>query len=146
MRGHRSVFLRPILLVTLLDAIFTVIGQPSEYWQEFRNASEGSPLGFHFLQLHPWLFLFFMGIYMGGIILFLKRLPLFWSSVLGLTLFIGHAYGSSSWIYTIYLKLGFPDLLFTQWYLIIGYFLLISLLTIFLVKGQAKSSLTDKDE
>lgn len=138
MKNHRSTFAYPILLVILLDAIFTVIGQPPEYWHKFTNVNEGSPLGFHFLQSNPWLFLVFMAIYMGGVTFLLKKLPLFWSSVLGLTLFIGHTYGSSSWIYIMYSRLGLPDFPFANWYLKIGYFVIISLVTSFILRKETR--------
>lgn len=141
MKNRSSIFIYPILLVISLDAIFTILGQPKEYWQNYLYAHEGSPLGFNLLHSSPWIFLAFMALYSGAAYLLLKKLPLFWSLVLGLSLFSGHLYGSGSWISTFYLKLGLSDSLFVHWYLRVGYYILISLITALIINNEIKRSL-----
>jgi len=126
-------FIYPVALVMVLDFLFTMIGQPSSYWANFSNVNEGSPLGFTLLNINPFLFLLFCAIYLLAMIILIRKLPLIIGAVLGLSLFLGHAWGSSSWVYPLFRKMGFAGGGFSRWYLAVGYFILISLITVLII-------------
>jgi len=141
-RKSLSVLIYPILLVILLDVIFTLLGQPPQYWQSYSLVREGSPLGVSFLQASPFIFVLFMLAYTCLIVFLLKKLPRFWSLILGLTVYSGHLYGSGTWIYVLYLKSRLPDSPFAHWYLTIGYYIIISFISVLIV--YKKISKADK--
>ncbi|MCJ7804356.1 hypothetical protein MUP35_01290 [Patescibacteria group bacterium] len=139
MRRIPKKFIYPVALVMILDFLFTVIGQPSNYWTNFGNVDEGSPLGFNLLRIKPLFFLIFCAIYLLVMMILIRKSPLFIGATLGLSLFLGHVWGSSTWVYTLFHKMGFNLRGFSNWYLTVGYFILISLITVLIVTKEKRS-------
>ncbi len=133
MRRIPKKFIYPVALVMVLDFLFTMIGQPSSYWANFSNVNEGSPLGFNLLRINPLFFLIFCAIYLLAMIILIRKLPLFIGATLALSLFLGHVWGSSSWVYTLFRKMGFAGGGFSRWYLVVGYFILISIISVLII-------------
>lgn len=106
-------------LPALVDMIVTLAGQPRAYWSDFTKVSEGSPGGIALLTIHPLAFIGVFIIYLAIVTVIFRR----WSNALtyiaGIAFFVGHAWGSSSWIP---LFLGAYN-----WYAMIAYFILISI-------------------
>lgn len=119
-----------------LDFLFTMIGQPSNYWTDFSYVNEGSPLGFNLLKINPIYFLIFCLLYLLTMVVLIKKLPFKIGAILALSLFLGHSWGSSSWVYHLFQKIGFETTMFSHWYLTIGYLTIISMISVFLVVGK----------
>ena len=132
-------FVYPVILVMLLDFSFTMIGQPPSYWTNFNNLNEGSPIGVNLLSINPLYFLIFCAIYLSIMILLIRKLPLIPGAILALSLFLGHSYGSSSWVDLLLHKAGFDLGNFSQWYSTIGYFVLLSIISVLMVTKAKKS-------
>jgi hypothetical protein len=129
-------FIYPVILVMCLDFLFTMIGQPANYWTDFSKVNEGSPLGFNLLKINPIYFLIFCLLYLFAMVVLIKKLPFKIGAILALSLFLGHSYGSSSWVYYLFQKMGFETSMFSHWYLTIGYLAIISMISVFLVVGK----------
>lgn len=59
----------PVFLVAILDAIFTVLGQPKAYWENFNNLNEANPVAKILLRSTP--IIFFVGVLIYSSLLFL---------------------------------------------------------------------------
>ena len=133
--------LGPVVLVMILDLVFTLVGQPEAYWQNFQFFNEASPIGQKLLMTHPIFFILsfiFYTVFVLFLIVNLKR-PL--NIILALSAFLGHSWGSSSWVPKIFFNLtGFQ--LINNYYLILSYFILIAVFSGFCLnlwlKKQAK--------
>lgn len=137
---HNS-FLIPVIIVMSLDVLFTVIGQPANYWSSsYRVINEGSSIGYYLLGYSPWIFLGSMAVYIASMVVLMKKLPLFWSVILAMALFIGHIGGSASWAPYVYLKLGMTKFQFFDWYVRLGYEILIVIVTVLIVWPEIKKS------
>ena len=111
------------------DLINTLVGQSSLYWQNYKNASEGSP-GYFLLTIHPL-------VYVGAALLYLALC--FWLSswlkhplniMLAAALTAGHTWGSSTWFIRWMYLAGFEStrpLILLQWSIMIVYFVLIGI-------------------
>lgn len=111
-RMHERVwFMATVLLVMILDEVATLLGQSSEYWTDHSQFNEAFP--FSWIVKGPWWFTLQGAAYAVGVMLLLYFLPKKFSLYLGLLAFIGHAWGSSSWIWRLLTKFNFfPD----HWY------------------------------
>jgi hypothetical protein len=143
MRRFPKQFIYPVILVMVIDFIFTLIGQPASYWTNSSSVNEGSPLGVGLLTINPIYFLIFCIIYLLIIIFLIRKLPLFFGGILALSLFLGHSYGSGSWVYTLLHRLGFDLGNFSQWYFTIGYFIVISIISVLMVRKTFKTPQKD---
>lgn len=123
----------PVLTVMLFDFAFTMYGQPDSYWTNYANVNEGSPLGFNLLSQNPIFFILFFVLYLVIVNVLLRILPVLPSLILGISLFLGHAWGSGSWVPYILLKQGIADTQFLRWYSVIVYFIFLSTLTSFFI-------------
>ena len=132
-------FTYPVILVMVFDFLFTLIGQPTNYWINFSNVNEGSPLGFNLLKINPFFFLIFCAIYLLAMVILIRKLPLFVGATLALSLFLGHSWGSSTWVYHLFRKMGFILGGFSDWYLTVGYFVLISLVSVLIIVKEKQS-------
>ena len=133
-------FIYPVILVMLFDFAFTFLGQSKGYWLNYSKVNEGSPLGFSLLSSHPLYFLLFCLFYLLLVIILMKKLPAFLASVFGLSLFLGHVWGSSSWLPRLFYKLGLynPNNIFSHWYFSVGYFIFISLISVLIISKKDK--------
>ncbi|GAB4158541.1 MAG: hypothetical protein Fur003_2370 [Candidatus Dojkabacteria bacterium] len=111
----------PIIAAIFCDLFFTLLGQPDSYWNDASKVSEGSPLGVLTLSNSPFTFILFMILYALFIIFLLKKLNFRLALPLGITVALGHIYGSSSWISLLTYKVLGHDKAFLSWYLLIGY-------------------------
>jgi hypothetical protein len=92
----------PIFLVILLDAVFTVLGQPKAYWENFTNSNEANPIASILLGSTP--IIFFIGVLIYSCLLFLVTVKLKkrFRITFAIFLFLAHFFGSASWILHIY--------------------------------------------
>lgn len=120
----------PIALVMALDALFTLIGQPEGYWTNFSRVNEGSTFGFLALTRSPFLFTITFLAYMFVVVYLFKKLPHPLDLILGLTVFLGHTFGSSTWIPILYAKFNLPQMPFSEWYATVLYFVLLSVVSV----------------
>jgi hypothetical protein len=133
-------FTYPVALVMIIDFLITIVGQPKNYWNNFANVNEGSPIGFSLMKINPLFFLLFCAIYLLIAIISIKKLPLFLGATIALSLFLGHAYGSSTWVYYFFYRGGLTSEMFSHWYITIGYFVLLSLFSVFIIFKKKKHS------
>jgi len=110
-----------------------MIGQPANYWTDFNYVKEGSPIGFNLLKINPTYFLIFCLLYLIAMVILIKKLPFKIGSILALSLFLGHSWGSSSWVYHLFQKMGFETTTFSHWYLTISYLTIISIISVFII-------------
>ncbi|MDD5145321.1 MAG: hypothetical protein PHF44_00510 [Candidatus Pacebacteria bacterium] len=129
---NNILILSPVILVMLFDLVFTLVGQPKMYWKfsyEFFN--EGSPLGEILLGHHPVIFILFFAAYMFFVLFLTTNLKRPFNIIFAMGFFLGHAWGSSSWVPGIAGKLfqiKNPAYI-NDWYFIIGYFIFISIIS-----------------
>ncbi|MDD5144928.1 MAG: hypothetical protein PHW72_02290 [Candidatus Pacebacteria bacterium] len=123
----RFLALLPLILVMILDLVFTLVGQPKGYWQNYEFFNEAGPLGKFFLSLHPVSFVGFLIIYILFVLFFVSNLKKPLSIIVYITFFLGHVWGSSSWIPLLFNR--FSSLRIDDWYLNIGYFVIIAIIT-----------------
>ena len=130
---HYCFILFPLLLVLLIDLIFTLVGQPEIYWQNYNFYNEGSPLGIFFLSQHPGYFLLFYIFYVAVVLLVATNLKRPFNIVWAISFFLGHVWGSATWVDNIFYKF-FPDYSFVDnWYLKIFYFILVGAISGFFI-------------
>lgn len=117
----------PLVIVMMLDGIFTMAGQPEAYWQNYALFNEGSPLG-QSLMLNPAYFISFFLAYLILVSVLVISLKRPFNIMVWLGFFLGHAWGGSTWVNTILFKLtGICGI--DGWYLMVGYFVLIAIIT-----------------
>jgi membrane-associated HD superfamily phosphohydrolase len=98
-----SVFLIP----AVADVIFTVVGQPKEYWTSgYKVFSEAAPV-YVFLQIHPLLFIFTtLIIWLPFTYWLTKKLRSPFNVWATMALLIGHGYNSVAWLRKICASFG----------------------------------------
>lgn len=120
----------PVILVMFFDLFFTLFGQPDYYWQNPSYFNEGSPLG-KFLMLNPFHFILFFFFYILLVIALTSFAPRPLNLIFGISFYLGHVWGSSTWLTVIFRKLTGVSLLWNDWYLYIGYFVFIAAISAF---------------
>jgi len=130
----------PLMLTMLLDGVFTLVGQPAEYWQNYALFNEGSPLG-QILMLNPLYFISFFIIYLVLVPFIVVNVKRPFSIMIWLGFFLGHVWGASTWVYRIFADLtGIYDI--SRWYLVVGYIIIISVVAgIFISKAYEKNKI-----
>lgn len=133
--------LTPLILVMLLDLIFTLAGQPEYYWQNYNLFNEGSPLGPIVLAHHPGYFVLFFAFYLLFVLFLTTNLKRPFNIMVAIGFFLGHAWGSASWVSTIFYRL--TDVYFVnEWYLIVGYFIFIAIISGFFINRWLLRNIT----
>jgi len=127
----------PVILVMILDLTFTLVGQPEYYWQNYEFFNEGSPLGFILFSHHPAYFVLFFAIYLLLVLVLVTNLMRPFNIMVAVAFFLGHSWGSSSWVPAIFYKLTGIDTI-DSWYLIIGYFIVVAIISGFCVNKWLK--------
>lgn len=122
------IILIPLILVMVLDLAFTLAGQPDIYWQNYKFVNEGSPIGYYLLSLHPLYFILAFLTYLLFILFLSIKLVRPLNIMVAVGFFLGHSWGSSSWLPIIFNNLRVVDFL-NEWYLVISYFIVISIIT-----------------
>ncbi len=126
----KSIFVIAVLLPNVIDHIVTLLGQPSEYWQNYAKSNEAALITL--LGHGPIIFIIGSIVYISILAFLLFKLPSKYSLPLGIFAFVGHAWGSASWI---------PGILYShninanEWVVSLVYFLVLS---IFLSLGIGK--------
>lgn len=133
---HNPLFFA-FIFPALVDATLTLIGQEKEYWQ-YRIVNEASP-AYYFLFISPWLFIFGSIIWFIVLSLLFKKLKEPLNIFLMFLFLIGHSWGSSSWLRKILRENNIYNLdsqlsIMFGWFLIILYFILISLFATYCLK------------
>lgn len=127
----------PLILVMLLDLIFTLVGQPEIYWKSYIFVKEGSPLGHSLLSIHPGYFILFFILYLLFVLFLIANLKPPFNIMIAIGFFLGHSWGSASWVQRIFLFL--PNLgLYSGWYYTIGYFIFLAVITGFCINKWLK--------
>lgn len=124
--------LAPVILVMLFDLIFTLVGQSEIYWtKSYRFFNEGSPLGEILLGYHPGYFVLFFVFYLLFVLFLTTNLKRPLNIIVAIGFFLGHVWGSSSWIPLLVLRFSsYKNYLnFNEWYPTIGYFILIAIIS-----------------
>ena len=131
--------LSPVILVMILDLVFTLVGQPPQYWQNYSYFNEGSPLG-QTLMLNPFGFILFFTSYILFVVILSGILPRPLNIMFALSFYLGHIWGSSTWLGTIYYKIsGNSYYVWNEsWYLSIGYFIFIAIISGFFINKWLK--------
>jgi hypothetical protein len=101
---HRFVGLcLPPLLLCLLDASLTLMGQSPEYWSgNYAAVNEASPTMNHLLQMHPLVFVAGLLIWTAVFVSVLFLLPDTLALGISIALTFGHTAGSATWLYWRY--------------------------------------------
>lgn len=127
----------------LFDGAFTLIGQGKSYWLNTTVASDASP-AYYFLVASPWFFL------IGSVLWFIfwywifKKLSESFKLFLMILFIVGHAWGSTSWIWKIakdnlwYTKSNQLSVMF-MWGIVVLYFGLIASLASYCISIYIKS-------
>ena len=129
--------LSPIILVMILDLVFTLLGQPPSYWQNYNLFNEGSPLGIILLSIHPAYLILFFILYLLFVLFLITNLKKPLKIIVALSFFLGHIWGSVSWIPV--LLYNFSQIQIDGWYLSIGYFIIISIVSGFCINKWLKT-------
>jgi hypothetical protein len=138
----KILILAPVIMVMLFDGVFTLVGQPERYWQDYSLFNEGSPLG-QVLMLHPLYFILFFIFYILFVMFLAANLKRPINIMVAVSFFLGHAWGGASWTPRIfYLLTGIH--ITGDWYPAIGYFVLISIVSGFFIdlwlRGEKQTS------
>jgi len=95
----KKLFAKLILIVIMADCVLTLTGQSGYYWRTYSDCNEITLIGEWLLELHPLAFVSGIIIWITLITFVIKKVNLFFSSVLSFAVFIGHAPAAWSWIY-----------------------------------------------
>ena len=91
----------PLILVMVLDLIFTLAGQPEIYWRNYKLYNESNPLAAFFMEKHPILFIFAYILYFLFILFLSANLKRPLSFMLIISVFLIHAWATTSWVPTL---------------------------------------------
>ncbi len=134
---NNVIILAPLILVTFLDFVFTLAGQPASYWQSFNLSNEASPLGFSLLSQNPIYFILFFIFYLLLILFLSVNLPRPFNIMIWIGFFLGHSWGSASWLSI--LSRRYPSIYIDDWYLTIGYFIFVAIVAGFCLNKWLKN-------
>ncbi|MCX6760618.1 MAG: hypothetical protein NTZ84_00720 [Candidatus Nealsonbacteria bacterium] len=117
----------PLILVMVLDLVFTLIGQSQDYWRNFQFFNEANPMAGFLLSHHPALFVLFFCIYLILVLFLVVNLKKPFNLIFYIFFFLIHSWGSSSWLSELFFSFQADYL--SNWCLNIGYFIFISLVS-----------------
>lgn len=129
-----------LLFVMALDLVFTLVGQPDDYWGDYDYCEESNPVGNALLISDPIHFIAFSFCWAIVVFCAIVKLPKTLSRTAFIFLLLKHSSASASWLprlFSDYLALHVD-----AWYLSAGYFAVISMLYGFWlhVFGEPKKS------
>src|SRR3989344_9253208 len=122
----KSRILLPLLIVMELDLVFTLLGQPSCYWDNPVECCEGCLIGKIILSRGPIFFIGFFVIYTLVSCILYKMLRKPYDNIVYMTLFLGHSWGSASWLQKLFINFLHCEI--NEWYLNIGYFIVVGII------------------
>jgi len=111
----------------VLDLVFTLIGQSQDYWRNFQFFNEANPLAGFLLSHSPAIFILFFCAYLIFILFLISNLKKPFNLIFYIFFFLIHSWGGSSWLSELFFS--YQANYFTDWYLSMGYFVLISLVS-----------------
>lgn len=126
----------PLILVMFLDLIFTTIGQPEYYWQDHNFFNELNPIGQMLLSAGPIYWILISILYIALVLFLIANLPRPFNIMMAITFFLGHAWGSASWVTEIFYKFFLIEI--GYWYANIIYFIVIAIISGFCISGRFK--------
>jgi hypothetical protein len=127
----------PVVLVMVLDGIFTLAGQPDSYWQDYSSFNEGSPLG-QILMLNPVHFVAFFIFYLLIVLFLIVNIKRPFNIIVAMGFFLGHSWGSATWVRTIIYNLTGTQA--DYWYSVVGYFIVVAIISGFFINLSLKNN------
>jgi len=122
--------LTPLILVMVFDFVFTSIGQPAGYWQNFNLVNEGNPIARYLLVQNYLYFTLTSFIYGFLIILLVIKLKRPFNIIIAVSFFLIHSSASASWATVIFEKItGIDPPVDTWWYLKFGYLAIVGIIS-----------------
>ena len=119
----------PLILVMVLDLIFTLSGQPEIYWRNYKLYNESNPLAAFLMGKHPALFILAYIFYFLFVLILAANAKRPFSFILVITVFLIHAWASTSWVPTLAYRLFSPEIKIDWFYSSIAYLIFIGLAT-----------------
>ena len=126
----------PLILVMVLDLIFTTIGQPERYWQNYNFFNELNPIGQILLSAGPVYWILISILYIVFVLFLIANLRKPFNIMVATAFFLGHAWGSASWITEIFYKFFHTEI--NYWYANIIYFIIIAIISGFCISKKVK--------
>ena len=117
----------PLMLVMILDLFFTTIGQSEYYWQNYSFFNELNPVGQILLSVGPIYWILISILYIVFVLFLIANLRRPINIMAATAFFLGHAWGSASWVVEIIYK--FFGLEVNYWYANIIYFIIIAIIS-----------------
>jgi hypothetical protein len=118
----KNFFVIAVLTPLLIDHAVTLYGQPAAYWVDHTQMNEAALITL--LGFGPAAFIVGTVAYALIVMFLLLKLPMKYSLPLGIFAFVGHVWGSSSWIPEI---LESNNISVSYWLVSLGYFLILSI-------------------
>lgn len=130
--------LTPLILVMVFDFVFTLVGQPAAYWQDFSLVREGNPVARFLLTWHYGYFTLVSFIYGFLVLLLVIKLKRPFNVILAVFLFISHGAASASWVPRIFEKITGTYPIDIWWYLNFCYYIFIAIISGFCINKWLK--------
>ncbi|MDP2926310.1 MAG: hypothetical protein Q8N99_08080 [Nanoarchaeota archaeon] len=121
------IILIPLILVMSLDLIFTITGQSKDYWKNYSDYNEVNPIGQTFLSANPIYFMISYIFYIILVLFLIIKLPRPINIMLYIGFFLGHVWGSSTWISEILSR--YFSIEMNEFYSRIIYFIIIAIIS-----------------
>ncbi len=125
----------PLILVIGLDLIFTTIGQPEYYWQNHSFFNELNPISQILLSAGPVYWILISVLYTMLVLFLIANLPKPLNIMTAVAFFLGHAWGSASWVSEIIYKFFFVET--NYWFVNIIYFIIIAIISGFCLNKKS---------
>lgn len=109
MRSRRLWLCLPVVIFSAADGLFTLYGQPHEYWSNgFATIREGNPIAAWFLRIHPIVFAASGAPYLALIAAAVVLLPRLAAMGLALYIALAHAFAVGWWCVVLFERPIFP--------------------------------------
>jgi hypothetical protein len=88
-----------LLVATIgFDFAVTILGQPPSYWHDPRTANEGNPVFAWFMVRGALCYAAFIGAYILGVLVLVRKLPRQAAVTTGLVFLLSHYFAASTWL------------------------------------------------
>jgi len=87
----------PVAMV-VIDAVVTLMGQSSDYWDGYATVREQNPLAYLLLRFHPLLFAVGVALWAALFTTAIQFLPIALARLVAFAVMLGHALGVSTWL------------------------------------------------
>jgi uncharacterized protein DUF5658 len=103
MRSRRLWLCLPVVVFSAADGLFTLYGQPHEYWSNgFKTIREGNPIAAWLLGVHPLAFALSAIPYLAVIALAVVSLPRYLGAAIALCVAVAHAFAVGWWCFVLF--------------------------------------------